>query len=346
MSCPTLNELPTPPPGKIGWPWTKGSTRLAPTLPDGTSWPRVSIVTPSYNQGEFIEETIRSVLLQGYPNLEYIIVDGGSTDESVEIIRKYEPWLAHWESQPDRGQSHAINKGFHRARGEIVAWLNSDDYYLPDAFYQAITRLIETPESVFVYSDCDFKEEATGEIRRVSVAPRSAAQMIRDGNCVSQPTTFIRKSVLNEVGLLDESFHMIMDYDLWIRIKRRFPVTYLEHTSLAVAREYATAKSIGSSHKRCPEFIRLLDQIYANQVIEPEIQKVRREAYGRVYLHCAVAETYQGRAFPNGLHNYTRALLCRPRLALARPLAPFWFLREAMRQSLNRESLVGGKGTS
>ena len=107
-----ISQLPPPPPDRTGWPWTEESPRLPSHMPDGSKWPKISIVTPSYNQGKFIEKTIRSVLLQNYTNLEYIIMDGGSTDESVEIIKKYKPWLTHWGSEKDEGQSDAINRGF------------------------------------------------------------------------------------------------------------------------------------------------------------------------------------------------------------------------------------------
>src|SRR5688572_24844846 len=133
MSSPSLAQMPPPPPEKTGWPWTEESPQLPDTMPNGQPWPKITIVTPSYNQGQFLEETIRSVLLQGYPNLEYIIMDGGSTDGSVDIIRKYEPYIAYWVSTTDRGQSHAINKGFSLATGHLMGWLNSDDVYAPNA---------------------------------------------------------------------------------------------------------------------------------------------------------------------------------------------------------------------
>lgn len=141
----TLKELPPPPSGRYGWPWTEENPRLPDTMPNGSSWPRVSIVTPSYNQAHFLEETIRSVLLQGYPNLEYIIMDGGSTDGSVDIIHKYEPWLAYWFSGKDQGQSHAINKGWAHSTGDYMAWLNSDDVYLPKSVVRAVNALQAKP---------------------------------------------------------------------------------------------------------------------------------------------------------------------------------------------------------
>src|SRR5262245_21335405 len=133
MQCPRLDQLPPPPAGRSGWPWTEATPRLPATLPDGAAWPRITIVTPSYNQAPFLEETIRSVLLQGYPNLEYIIIDGGSSDGSVELMRRYEPWLAYWVSEPDGGQSEAINKGWCSATGTVTTWLSSDDIYTPGA---------------------------------------------------------------------------------------------------------------------------------------------------------------------------------------------------------------------
>ena len=138
MHCPNLTELPPPPSGKKGWPWTEATPRLPDTMPDGPPWPRISIVTPSLNQGRYIEETIRSVLLQGYPDLEYIIIDGGSTDNSLEVIQKYAPWLTYWVSEPDKGQSHAINKGWRHSTGGFIGWLCADDILLPSAVAQAV----------------------------------------------------------------------------------------------------------------------------------------------------------------------------------------------------------------
>src|SRR5262245_35194565 len=152
MQCTSLNELPPPPPGKTGWPWTEESQPPpAAQVPYDRPWPLRSGVTPSLNQGNFIEETILSVLLQGYPKLEYFIIDGGSTDGSLEVIKKYEPWLTYWVSEPDRGQSHAINKGWQRACGVILAWLNSDDTYNPDAIRCAVETLEAKPGVGMVY---------------------------------------------------------------------------------------------------------------------------------------------------------------------------------------------------
>src|SRR6516162_5188478 len=154
MRCPTLAELPAPPAGKSGWPWTIESAQLPDAMPDGRAWPRISIVTPSYNQGQFIEETIRSVLLQGYPNLEYIVMDGGSKDNTLRVLRKYEHAIHFWTSAPDKGQAEAINKGFARANGEILAWLNSDDVYEMGVFAQVAKFFQQQPDIDVISGRC------------------------------------------------------------------------------------------------------------------------------------------------------------------------------------------------
>ena len=171
MRCPRLDELPIPPEGKIGWPWTEQSEPLPDKMPDGSEWPQISIVTPSYNQGQFIEETIRSVLLQGYPNLEFIIIDGGSTDNSVEIIKKYAPWFSSWVSEPDNGQSHALNKGFRMVTGSLIGWQNSDDYYHSQAFMEVAIKSTELSEISIFYGLTD-QVDANGKF--ISAYPVSA----------------------------------------------------------------------------------------------------------------------------------------------------------------------------
>ncbi|MBC7078479.1 MAG: glycosyltransferase, partial [Synergistales bacterium] len=169
VHCPTLRDLPLPPPNKEGWPWTEESPQPPENPTYGSSFlPRVSVVTPSYNQAQFIEETIRSVLLQGYPNLEYLILDGGSTDGSVELIRKYEPWLAYWVSERDEGQADAINRGWRRSTGEILAYLNSDDVYAPGAIHRAVIYLLAHPNAVAVVGSYKLIDAEGKVLRTVS----------------------------------------------------------------------------------------------------------------------------------------------------------------------------------
>ena len=199
-----LRNLPPPPEGKSGWPWTEHAPVPSEAAPDGHSWPRVSIVTPSYNQGQYIEETIRSILLQGYPNLEYIVIDGGSTDHSVEIIKRYAPWLAYWTSESDQGQPHAINKGIGKATGEIVNWINSDDLLLPGAVFRIVAAL-EQSDAVGggVIEFRQDKEEL------VPNAGLSAHGMITGSPGVSyhQPGLWLRRKSVIACGGIDESLH-------------------------------------------------------------------------------------------------------------------------------------------
>src|SRR5262245_33287789 len=288
MQCPTLTDLPPPPAGKTGWPWTEESRRLPDHTPADRSWPPISVVTPSFNQGKFIEETIRSVLLQGYPELEYIIIDGGSTDGSVKIIKKYEPWLTYWVSEPDRGQSHAINKGWQRACGEILAWLNSDDTYNPDAIRCAVETLEAKPGVGMVYTDMNYIDVSSKVIYLFRSQPYEFHRLLVD-NYVTQSTAFMRRGVLDAVGLLDETLHTIMDQELWLRIGRRNAVSYLPGPILANLRIYPETISNRFWVERWIEGLSVLDRVFADPTLPEPERQLRRKEYGSCYMHLAGA---------------------------------------------------------
>lgn len=279
---PILTELPPPPPGKTGWPWTEESPQLPDTMPDGSPWPWVSVVTPSYNQVQFLEETIRSVLLQGYPNLEYIIMDGGSTDGSVEVIRKYEPWLAYWVSEPDRGQTEAIKKGFRRARGQILAWLNSDDTYNPDAVSKAVRCLHEHPAVAFIYSNYYVVDEEEQHLYRARTRTFDISQQVLQ-NLIPQPTTFIRRDAVEAVGGLDESLHYAMDYDLWIRLGLHFPVSHLPRAILASFRMHTRSKTVAQEEGFAPEVCQILLRTLDN----PDLDTLPKWMQDRIRLNAS-----------------------------------------------------------
>lgn len=210
-------ELPAPPTAKSGWPWLTISPTPNPELRNTHTWPRITVVTPSYNQGQFIEETIRSVLLQGYPNLEYIVIDGGSTDGSVEIIEKYEPWLAYWVSEEDRGQSHALNKGFARSTGEIMAWLCSDDVYAPGTLLLTAEKLLGKQRAMLIGASVVTYELNKLEGPYDNRKPTYDA-MLYEGRTLPQPSVFWTRDLWNLVSNIDEDLFFAMDYDLWLRM--------------------------------------------------------------------------------------------------------------------------------
>ena len=188
--------------------------------------PLVSIVTPSYKQAQFLETTIRSVLDQVYPNLEYMVVDGGSTDGSLEIIRKYADRLAWWVSEHDRGQTDAINKGFTRAHGDILAWLNSDDTYEPEAVAEAVTFLQAHPGVGMVYGDANFIDEQGQVIGRFPARQTDYRRLRRGYVHIPQQAAFFRGDLWRQVGPLDPTFYFAMDYDLWVKLAKIAPLAY------------------------------------------------------------------------------------------------------------------------
>lgn len=251
-----IANMPEPPAQKNAWPYNAEPSKATRKARAPECWPRISVITPSFNQGEFLERTILSVLRQEYPNLEYIVIDGGSSDESLEIIKKYASQLAYWTSEPDRGQSHAINKGFEKATGEIMCWLNSDDFYLPATLRTVAGHLARETGSMAlaghvlkVYTDGRPAEELAGRYENL----RRLLQFWR-GYQMHQPSIFWRREVFERVGFLDEAQQYIMDFDYWVRIARHFDFQNVDEVLSCIT--YHDKAKTGDNYRRYHEELR------------------------------------------------------------------------------------------
>ena len=221
--------------------------------------PKVSIITPSYNQGRFLEASILSVLEQDYPNLEYIVVDGGSKDESIEIVKKYQDRLAWWVSEKDKGHADALNKGFAGATGEILAWLNSDDIYLPGAVLEAVSFLTGHPKLGMVYGDADLIDDSGSTVGQFAAKQTSYRQMLRGSVHIPQATTFFRADLWRQVGPLDLSLFFSFDYDLWVKLAKVSEILYVPKR-WAKFRIHAEGKTIVNDDRCYPDMLRVLQR--------------------------------------------------------------------------------------
>lgn len=250
-------------------------------------WPKITIITPSFNQGRFLEATIRSVLSQDYPNLEYIIIDGGSSDDSVSIIQRYESQLAYWVSEPDRGQAHAINKGLSKATGEIVAWLNSDDLYLPGALQFVGTLFAQFPECHWLAGKL-LKFGGAESSLFTPIAPAALAEWL-EFNPVGQPNAFWRRSLTTRHGALDENYRYCMDYEFWLRLAMAGEKCCITEHPLAAFRLHSSSKTVAEANGFEKELeqirSRCLDRLPPDQRQRCEAHFLRREAQKR-YVHC------------------------------------------------------------
>lgn len=224
------------------------------------SFPRISIVTPSYNQGHFLEQTLRSVLDQGYPNLEYIVIDGGSKDNSVEIIKKYADRLAYWVSEKDQGLSDAINKGYRRATGSILGWTASDDLYCPGSFMRVVQFFRDHPECGAVVGDMETIDEESRVIFSKKSVPVNFRRALYSGSAVPDPATFYTREAWDIAGELDITLPYLMDYEHYLRMLSRGVRFGLIKATLAQFRLQRDSKTI-SGYERMfwPNFCRVQD---------------------------------------------------------------------------------------
>ena len=275
----------------------------------------VSIVTPSYNQAPYLEQTIQSVLRQDYPRIEYIVIDGGSTDNSVEIIKKYADRLAYWVSEKDRGQAEAINKGFARANGEILAWLNSDDYYLLNTVSVAVRCFEQNPDVVMIYGDM-LAVDGDGQTINILRYKQLSLEDLLCFQIIGQPSAFFRRSAFEKAGPLETNFHFMLDHHLWIRLAQQGRLLHIPQIWSA-ARYHPQAKNRAKPIEFGREAFRVLDWAKKQPGLAEAVSGVKRRAHASV-------QRYNARYLLDGGQNLSalgawfRALLLHPPTAFAR----------------------------
>jgi GT2 family glycosyltransferase len=275
----------------------------------------VSIVTPSYNQASYLEKTIQSVLEQDYPRIEYILVDGASTDNYFEIIKKYNDRLAYWISEKDSGQAEAINKGFTRANGDILGWLNSDDYYVPGAVAAAVQCFDENPDAVMIYGDM-MAVDGEGQIMNVLKYKQLTLKDLLCFQIVGQPSVFFRRSALERTGFLETSFHFMLDHHLWIRLAQQGRILHVPQVWSA-ARYHPQAKNRAKAAEFGREAFRVLEWAKTQPSLTGVLSGIERRALASANRYDARYLLDGGQPLP-ALGAWFRALFIHPPTALAR----------------------------
>ncbi len=278
-------------------------------------FPLVSIITPSYNQAAYLEQTLRSVLEQSYPRIEYLVADGGSNDGSLEIIRRYADRLAWWVSEPDRGQADGINKGLQRAQGEIVAWLNSDDLYRPGAIAQAVEFFRVNPSIGLAYSDVE-SIDAAGERINIMRYGDWGLEDLLHFKIIGQPGVFMRREVLEQAGLLDLSYQYLLDHQLWLRIANLAPMEHARGVRWAAARFHPQAKNMALGARFGEEAYRIACWLESDPDFAAVARSNRRKMWAgahRLNAFYALDAGLPGKA----LQDYWKAAWQSPGVALA-----------------------------
>lgn len=313
-------SFPSPLADRFGWPWThdRDGVPLAPP-PKDESAPRITVVTPSFNQGPFLEEAIRSVLLQDHPNVEYLIIDGGSSDQSVEIIRRYAPWIADWVSEPDDGQADAINKGFDRASGEYLCWLNSDDVLYQGFLSRRVAEFEALPKTDLIYGDIDVGWE-DDERRPLLGEASSFLDMLRTLRVnVPQQGAAWRRSAVRRFGGLDPRWRVVLDREFFLRLIHRGSGEYIPGRC-GFFRQHPTAKSIVEATVWATELPQMYEELFADPSLETSARELERETMATVHLLCFDILRAAGDWRESLVHLRT-AMRWHPRRAMARLLA-------------------------
>lgn len=284
--------------------------------------PLVSIVSPSYNQVHYLEQTLRSVLEQDHPRIEYIVIDGASTDGSVEIIKRYTGRggvalplhkIDYWVSEKDSGQAEAINKGLARATGNIVAWLNSDDFYFPGAITSAVKAFKLYPEAGLVYGDTVAVDEK-GEFIHFPKYDQWQLEDLLTFNIIGQPAVFMRRDVLLKAGFLDPSYHFLLDHQLWIRMASHAPMVYVPER-WAAGRFHESAKNIAQAEKFGEEAFRILDWAKSDPLVSPVLGRINRQSRAGALRINARYLLDAGKAWES-FKSYWQSLVTHPSTAL------------------------------
>jgi glycosyltransferase involved in cell wall biosynthesis len=273
----------------------------------------VSIITPSFNQAAYLEQTICSVIGQDYPHIEYFVVDGGSSDGSVGIISQYADKLAWWVSERDAGQAEAINKGLRRAQGGIVAWLNSDDVYQPGAIARAVAAFERNPDAGLVYGNL-LSINSDGQPFNLQTFKPLTLNDLMAFNIIGQPTVFMRREVLAQAGELDSSYHFLLDHHLWLRMASLAPLVYIPET-LAAARFHAGAKNVAQAARFGEEAFRLVRWMEG----QSRLEQAYRFGHARIWAGVYRLNGYyliEGGKSASGLASYGKAFMKSPQVVI------------------------------
>ena len=293
------------------------------------SRPLVSLVTPSFNQGAYLEATITSVLEQEYPNIEYMVIDGGSTDDSVGILQRYSDRLAYWVSAPDDGQADAINLGYRRATGKYVSWINSDDLLPAESVVAAVDFLESNPDVGMVYGNVEHIGADGGSIRMVEPPPFDYQRILTTGiNYVQQSGSLMRRELFEQIGELDVRLQFAMDLDYWMRLGQVTAIAHIPVT-LAQFRVHDSSKSVAQRTQAAVELPLIWRKLYDCNQAPEQIQSVRRMALSAAHLRAAEYYCWAKR------HSSARLELLRATLLYPRALASRRFA-SLLRQSLMR----------